>query len=104
MLGRDQTQPCRQLSTVLELGGIADTGDHGICGQRADAGELLHPHATLVSPRLGGDMSVALGQSLAQLPRSEEHTSELQSLMRTSYAPFCLKKKTNSRIQQTNTQ
>src|SRR3546814_9688704 len=26
-------------------------------------------------------------------PRSEEHTSELQSLMRTSYAVFCLKKK-----------
>src|SRR3546814_9841701 len=29
------------------------------------------------------------------LARSEEHTSELQSLMRTSYAVFCLKKKTN---------
>src|SRR3546814_8876786 len=28
--------------------------------------------------------------------RSEEHTSELQSLMRTSYAVFCLKKKTNT--------
>src|SRR3546814_10206866 len=27
------------------------------------------------------------------LPRSEEHTSELQSLMRISYAAFCLKKK-----------
>src|SRR3546814_6994873 len=30
---------------------------------------------------------------LACLPRSEEHTSELQSLMRISYAVFCLKKK-----------
>src|SRR3546814_3506574 len=30
---------------------------------------------------------------LAQIPRSEEHTSELQSLMRISYAVFCLKKK-----------
>src|SRR3546814_3774697 len=29
------------------------------------------------------------------LNRSEEHTSELQSLMRTSYAGFCLKKKTH---------
>src|SRR3546814_5179550 len=29
----------------------------------------------------------------ASLDRSEEHTSELQSLMRTSYAVFCLKKK-----------
>src|SRR3546814_9748900 len=28
-------------------------------------------------------------------PRSEEHTSELQSLMRISYAVFCLKKKKN---------
>src|SRR3546814_8769755 len=30
---------------------------------------------------------------LAMFKRSEEHTSELQSLMRTSYAVFCLKKK-----------
>src|SRR3546814_2548814 len=30
----------------------------------------------------------------AELGRSEEHTSELQSLMRISYAVFCLKKKT----------
>src|SRR3546814_2964897 len=29
-----------------------------------------------------------------RFPRSEEHTSELQSLMRISYAVFCLKKKT----------
>src|SRR3546814_6464075 len=37
--------------------------------------------------------------------RSEEHTSELQSLMRISYAVFCLKKKTyinNSTIQHTS--
>src|SRR3546814_5856469 len=32
--------------------------------------------------------------------RSEEHTSELQSLMRNSYAVFCLKKKKNKRLQQ----
>src|SRR3546814_5130694 len=32
--------------------------------------------------------------------RSEEHTSELQSLMRISYAVFCLKKKKKSRHQQ----
>src|SRR3546814_7326956 len=35
------------------------------------------------------DTSVPMG-------RSEEHTSELQSLMRISYAVFCLKKKTNN--------
>src|SRR3546814_2353466 len=32
--------------------------------------------------------------------RSEEHTSELQSLMRSSYAVFCLKKKITNRIKQ----
>src|SRR3546814_3946560 len=32
-------------------------------------------------------------QALVRWPRSEEHTSELQSLMRISYAVFCLKKK-----------
>src|SRR3546814_6943797 len=35
--------------------------------------------------------------SRRRLPRSEEHTSELQSLMRISYAVFCLKKKTTNR-------
>src|SRR3546814_7112877 len=36
-----------------------------------------------------------LSHRLAEGARSEEHTSELQSLMRSSYAVFCLKKKTN---------
>src|SRR3546814_5207263 len=36
------------------------------------------------------------------VPRSEEHTSELQSLMRISYAVFCLKKKT-TKTKKTNT-
>src|SRR3546814_10739673 len=37
----------------------------------------------------------------ARDPRSEEHTSELQSLMRISYAVFCLKKKTYKTIHST---
>src|SRR3546814_1573704 len=36
-------------------------------------------------------------------PRSEEHTSELQSLMRISYAVFCLKKKNKTPITYTHT-
>src|SRR3546814_10532706 len=36
--------------------------------------------------------------------RSEEHTSELQSLMRISYAVFCLKKKTQTNTKPTNPQ
>src|SRR3546814_7575853 len=35
------------------------------------------------------------GVIIGKKGRSEEHTSELQSLMRISYAVFCLKKKTN---------
>src|SRR3546814_10819487 len=37
-----------------------------------------------------------LQQFIADRERSEEHTSELQSLMRISYAVFCLKKKNNT--------
>src|SRR3546814_4388782 len=39
-------------------------------------------------------LSAAAALTRAGAPRSEEHTSELQSLMRISYAVFCLKKKT----------
>src|SRR3546814_5793610 len=38
-------------------------------------------------------------EALRELFRSEEHTSELQSLMRISYAVFCLKKKKNTTTQ-----
>src|SRR3546814_9708622 len=38
------------------------------------------------------------------ITRSEEHTSELQSLMRTSYAVFCLKKKKNKHTKNKPTQ
>src|SRR3546814_7092194 len=41
----------------------------------------------------GGDV-IGLARQLDVRMRSEEHTSELQSLMRISYAVFCLKKKT----------
>src|SRR3546814_10384400 len=40
----------------------------------------------------------AYRQTLRDLTRSEEHTSELQSLMRISYAVFCLKKKKYSHL------
>src|SRR3546814_10009615 len=38
-------------------------------------------------------LAVGAGEELSTEVRSEEHTSELQSLMRISYAVFCLKKK-----------
>src|SRR3546814_7726416 len=42
-------------------------------------------------------------EALRPPPRSEEHTSELQSLMRISYAVFCLKKKNNYRSKEQTT-
>src|SRR3546814_8926113 len=59
-----------------------------------DAGRLYRTmrftcRACLHPPRVG-----LYGNSV-HCSRSEEHTSELQSLMRISYAVFCLKKKTN---------
>src|SRR3546814_6589389 len=59
----------------------------------------LHFHAdTAPAACERGDFSLFafschLAQRLAFIARSEEHTSELQSLMRISYAVFCLKKK-----------
>src|SRR3546814_6914481 len=43
--------------------------------------------------RAGGEAHAYSAQLMHLLQRSEEHTSELQSLMRISYAVFCLKKK-----------
>src|SRR3546814_7118725 len=57
--------------------------------RRGDAGEVL---------RLTGEV---LGLVPGHPERSEEHTSELQSLMRISYAVFCLKKKKQHRQGQT---
>src|SRR3546814_5468260 len=51
-----------------------------------------------------GNYSAAINRSAIAceitLRRSEEHTSELQSLMRISYAVFCLKKKNYKRLTQ----
>src|SRR3546814_5010641 len=59
------------------------------------------------SEPISGDAAETSEQtSVDQQPagRSEEHTSELQSLMRTSYAVFCLKKKTTFKSKITITQ
>src|SRR3546814_6381871 len=45
------------------------------------------------SRELSGSLSPSMGHQTQPPARSEEHTSELQSLMRISYAVFCLKKK-----------
>src|SRR3546814_6387196 len=54
------------------------------------------PIGTLLGLVIGGFVNDLWGWRVAfMLVRSEEHTSELQSLMRISYAVFCLKKKKN---------
>src|SRR3546814_9848211 len=101
----------------LGLGGIDEArarlavgagADHGelvrldrLAGERAfDAGAGLGNLAQRVDHAVGlrrggraGDLRDRIG---GEGRRSEEHTSELQSLMRISYAVFCLKKKTNT--------
>src|SRR3546814_8705814 len=47
-------------------------------------------------PDMLRENNVHVPHRVTQLMRSEEHTSELQSLMRISYAVFCFKKKTNN--------
>src|SRR3546814_10723843 len=71
----------------------------GICGTDA---EIVAGHYGWAPPGrrrliLGHESIGQVEEAPAGSGRSEEHTSELQSLMRISYAVFCLKKKTTSR-------
>src|SRR3546814_3877418 len=63
-----------------------------IISRRADKSRY-EARDTLTSLMLGTVSQVAGAFVGAAVIRSEEHTSELQSLMRISYAVFCLKKK-----------
>src|SRR3546814_9492231 len=53
--------------------------------------EAVEPLAGTDADEDADPVAMAIARHIA--PRSEEHTSELQSLMRISYAVFCLKKK-----------
>src|SRR3546814_5600459 len=69
------------------------------------AGTLLEVddlRTSFVTPR--GVVTAVDGVSLSLERRSEEHTSELQSLMRISYAVFCLKKTKHTKLKQTATE
>src|SRR3546814_9353864 len=80
---------------------------HGLRGRRVSRSAHLQERAALDR----NDWATAGGKTRPHgQPRSEEHTSELQSLMRISYAVFCLKKKKRQKdatqvymhLQQTN--
>src|SRR3546814_975549 len=61
----------------------------------------VSPFSEGADPRTGAKM-VAVNVRCLPDVRSEEHTSELQSLMRISYAVFCLKKKTKQQQKSTH--
>src|SRR3546814_3304474 len=64
---------------------------------------VRQPHRAAIDPStLAIIDDRAADHGHARWPRSEEHTSELQSLMRTSYAVFCLKKKKRKNTEQTS--
>src|SRR3546814_1809675 len=67
-------------------------GVHKIGGTSMSAVETVVDDI-VIGERAGGDL---YNRVFVVSARSEEHTSELQSLMRNSYAVFCLKKKTNT--------
>src|SRR3546814_6916613 len=67
---------------------------NSLSGGNAAAGRPAVPDAGLVARQLrGARLRQARHRTACRERRSEEHTSELQSLMRISYAVFCLKKK-----------
>src|SRR3546814_9695772 len=74
---------------VGSLAGRRCTGNFYKCGD-----DLPEPHYVAWNPIDNPTPNFHLPQYFGEL-RSEEHTSELQSLMRISYAVFCLKKKIN---------
>src|SRR3546814_4990394 len=94
-------QPLRYLMESFGAEGGSEAGPPGV-GRRLEARQVVHRQAGAhggsgVVPA-GPGIALPLGQLLQAVGdvvevRSEEHTSELQSLMRISYAVLCLKKK-----------
>src|SRR3546814_10635544 len=96
---------------ALEGGPAALAVASGHAAQFLTFHTLMEPGCEIVAARkLYGGSQNQLGQSFRKMAwhtqfvdaRSEEHTSELQSLMRISYAVFCLKKKTKKQTKHMN--
>src|SRR3546814_3879565 len=84
----DQVRQSRRNMAGLYRAQEAGTGDEGILdGCDGDGGSAMLGAAAAA---IGG--LAAVRRTICRIGRSEEHTSELQSLMRISYAVFCLKK------------
>src|SRR3546814_7808787 len=92
-------QTCALPISAQYVGGTLNNGQQIIEIMRDTARQLAERLHLLGLPKLFL-RAATFGNFRFQLPiRSEEHPSELQSLMRISYAVFCLKKKKNT-IQQ----
>src|SRR3546814_6254604 len=87
----ERMQPAVGLAAIAE---IIDIFDMTVAGRQPGL-RRRQPGIDVAGPRLAARQpaEVFLGNHAAIGVRSEEHTSELQSLMRISYAVFCLKKK-----------
>src|SRR3546814_1002063 len=92
LMGADLDHAIDALSThSLRVGLTQDLFANG-----EDAGPIaqaLRWTSTATALRYGRKLAPSSNAAARMLKRSEEHTSELQSLMRISYAVFCLKKK-----------
>src|SRR3546814_9911650 len=70
---------------------VRSLSETGVPEIQANSSWPLAANCAIAGPPAAKRLSVAVKNQKA--PRSEEHTSELQSLMRISYAVFCLTKK-----------
>src|SRR3546814_7964570 len=91
-VAKKMTRPAYQSIVAADIPTVALANGSGVA--RIIAGELdgAKGPARTFTPINVWDARLDQGKEA----RSEEHTSELQSLMRISYAVFCLKKKTNN--------
>src|SRR3546814_1253260 len=78
---RGQTNTLTSCALLNALGSIQGSGTTSLSPTATSTGTVIAAASSATAP----------GATI--WTRSEEHTSELQSLMRTSYAVFCLKKK-----------
>src|SRR3546814_7326099 len=88
MFGDILSDESSELTGSLGLGGSINAGDD-ICVAQAQHGSA----PDIAGQGIANPTSLILSAAMLLDWRSEEHTSELQSLMRISYAVFCLKKK-----------
>src|SRR3546814_2604867 len=88
-------QRVRCVEPLDPFGGAAP--EEQILQHRTQRGHVFGAAGEVGEARIVGDvLAPERAADAPEMLRSEEHTSELQSLMRISYAVFCLKKKKNN--------